>query len=90
MVDTSGTWGKESRPLMPALLLDTPTPASRWGIPFKKRKMPHFSPPFASSLAAHAKGPPARIPPVSIAQASYTISGLSCMFMEVSGAIPRS
>lgn len=57
MVDTSGTWGKESRPLMPALLLDTPTPASRWGIPFKKRKMPHFSPPLCQLSGCPCQGP---------------------------------
>lgn len=36
--------GKESRPLMPALLLDTPNPCLKMGNPFQGKEIPYFSP----------------------------------------------
>lgn len=76
--------------LMPALLPDTPSPSLKIGNPFHGKENSLLRPPMPAFPAAHAERLSAQTTPVPVSQAPYTISGLSCIFMEESGAIPRS
>lgn len=77
-------------PLRPALLLDTPTSCPKMGIPLLEREIPYISPYCQLSQLPRLKHLSPQTTPIPASQAPYTMSGLSCIFMGESAAIPRS
>lgn len=85
VVGTPGTWRKKADPPEAS-----PSPGHPHLLPQDGESLSRKGKFSTSAPAARAKHLSAQITPIPVSQAPYTISGLSCMFMEESAAIPRS